>query len=272
MTQLSQALDGRCLWVTAQRRSDELAEGLRRHGAEVIVAPVLGVEQTRDSELLRRTRQVIDQGADTVVVTTGAGFRDWCDAAAEVGLLDDLVATLGRARIVARGAKPRGALQARGLSPEYVAESETSAELGAHLVGRGVAGERVVVQHHASGDAHLEDVLTGVGAEVVPVQVHRWAPAPDPDAVRRTAHACGEGRLDAVLFTSAPGAVAWLAVLDELGVREAVAGRVGQGTLLLAAVGPVTAEPLGLAGHAPVVPDRSRLGALVRLVVTRLQR
>ena len=66
--------------------------------------------------------------------------------------------------------------------------------------------------------------------------------------------------------------MAWLAVLDELGVREAVAGRVGQGTLLLAAVGPVTAEPLGLAGLVPVVPDRSRLGALARLVVTRLQR
>jgi uroporphyrinogen-III synthase len=33
-----------------------------------------------------------------------------------------------------------------------------------------------------------------------------------------------------------------------------------------AAVGPVTAEPLREAGIDPLVPDRYRLGALVRLV------
>src|SRR5690606_17907296 len=44
------------------------------------------------------------------------------------------------------------------------------------------------------------------------------------------------------------------------------------GRLLLAAVGPVTAEPLVYAGFTPLVPDRGRLGALVRSVVVHFGR
>ena len=38
----------------------------------------------------------------------------------------------------------------------------------------------------------------------------------------------------------------------------------------LAAVGPVTAEPLQRAGFTPLVPDRGRLGALVRAMIVHL--
>jgi uroporphyrinogen-III synthase len=40
------------------------------------------------------------------------------------------------------------------------------------------------------------------------------------------------------------------------------------GRLLMAAVGPITAGPLRAAGFEPLVPDRGRLGSLVRAVVT----
>ncbi|KEP74060.1 uroporphyrinogen-III synthase, partial [Microbacterium sp. SUBG005] len=40
------------------------------------------------------------------------------------------------------------------------------------------------------------------------------------------------------------------------------------GRVLVAAVGPITAGPLRDFGIAPLVPDRGRLGALVRAVVT----
>ena len=42
------------------------------------------------------------------------------------------------------------------------------------------------------------------------------------------------------------------------------------GGLLLATVGPVTAEPLQVAGFDVVVPERWRMGALVRLVIMEL--
>jgi uroporphyrinogen-III synthase len=40
--------------------------------------------------------------------------------------------------------------------------------------------------------------------------------------------------------------------------------------VLVAAVGPVTAEPLVVAGMRPVVPERARMGALVRRVIMDL--
>jgi uroporphyrinogen-III synthase len=72
------------------------------------------------------------------------------------------------------------------------------------------------------------------------------------------------------LFTSAPAAVAWIAELEAQGITEIVRGLVKEGRLLVAAVGPITADPLLNAGLRPVHPDRSRMGALVRLVVLTL--
>jgi uroporphyrinogen-III synthase len=78
------------------------------------------------------------------------------------------------------------------------------------------------------------------------------------------------GGFDAVVFTSAPAASAWLRALADHGATEPVRAQVAAGRLLVAAVGPVTAEPLVVAGMDPVVPGRSRMGALVRQVVDDL--
>ena len=116
MTELAPVLAGTRILVTAQRRSDELASALMRRGADVVVAPTLGVVPHIDEEeLLRRTGEVLAAGVDTVVVTTGIGFRGWMDTAEAAGLGDELVAALADVRLVARGPKARGALQAVGL-------------------------------------------------------------------------------------------------------------------------------------------------------------
>ena len=56
---------------------------------------------------------------------------------------------------------------------------------------------------------------------------------------------------------------------EALGVRREFV-RAHSDYVASAAVGPVTAEPLREAGIDPVVPDRYRLGALVRLVTEEL--
>ena len=71
------------------------------------------------------------------------------------------------------------------------------------------------------------------------------------------------------MFTSAPGAVATLETAAALGLRDAFVAALGEG-VLAAAVGPVTAAPLLAAGITPVLPDRYRLGALIRLVCEQL--
>ena len=271
MTELTPVLAGTRILVTAQRRSDELAAALSRRGADVVVAPALGVVPDIDvDELLRRTREILTSPVDVVVVTTGIGFRGWMDTAEEAGLYDDLVANLEQSRLVARGPKARGALQAAGLKADWVAESETSAEIVEFLLAEGVDGLRIAIQHHGAGDPHLEAVLSAGGATIVPLEVYRWGPPNDPTAVSETALQVAAASFDAVMFTSAPAAIAWIAELESQGITDVVRTLVLQGRLLIAAVGPVTADPLVNAGLRPVHPDRSRMGALVRLVILTL--
>jgi uroporphyrinogen-III synthase len=122
------------------------------------------------------------------------------------------------------------------------------------------------VQHHGAGADGLDEAFLAAGARVRSLVVYRWGPAPDPAALDASVRAVAAGEIDAVVFTSAPGAAAWLAAADEAGVGGAVVDRLRSGTVA-AAVGPTTARPLVERGVQPLVPDRGRLGSLVRALV-----
>ncbi len=271
MSDLGPVLAGCRILITAQRRADELGGALTRRGASVVVAPTLGVvPHVDEAALLEATRKIIADPVDVVVVTTGIGFRGWLDTAEAAGLGHDLVTVLADVRLVARGPKARGALQAAGLRADWVAESETSAEIAEFLLAEGVEHQRIAVQRHGAGDDGLHDRLTGGGASVLELEVYRWGPPPDPALLSATTEELADGGFDAVLFTSAPGAAAWLAELRRLGRLDDARELAGSGGLLLASVGPVTSEPLEVAGFDVAVPDRWRMGALVRLVILEL--
>jgi uroporphyrinogen-III synthase len=266
---LSAALDGCTIVIAVDRRSSELTAALERHGAQVRPAPALTIVPHIDDEsLLVATRMLIAHPPDIVVATTGVGFRGWMEAAEEAGVLDELHTSLRGAQIVARGPKARGAIQQTGLAADWVAESETSSELGEFLLAEGVSGRRVAIQHHGSGADGLDDLFTNAGADVVSLTVYRWGPPPDPAAVARSVLASAQGEVDAVLFTSAPGAAEWLAAAERQGALADIAAMSQSGRLLMAAVGPITAGPLVDAGIDVLIAERGRLGSLVRSVVT----
>ncbi|SDE51381.1 uroporphyrinogen-III synthase [Auraticoccus monumenti] len=265
---LDPVMAGCVVLVTADRRSGELASALTRRGATVRHAPALSiVPHQEDEQLVADTRALLADPPDVLVVTTGIGLRGWIEAADVAGLADELVSTLAGARIIARGPKARGAIQAAGLQADWVAESETSAEILELLLDEGVTGTSIAVQHHGAGADGLDTELAAAGASVRSLVVYRWGPPPDPVAVRESVLAAARGELDAVVFTSAPGAAAWLAAVVEQGVLEAVVERTRAGCLVAAAVGPVTARPLQEHGIEPLVPERGRLGALVRTLI-----
>lgn len=271
MNDLAPVLAGTRILVTAQRRSEELASALERRGAMVMVCPTLGVVSGVDEEgLLAKTAEILDRPVDAVVVTTGIGFRGWLDVVTAAGRDDEFLAAMERVRLIARGPKARGALQAAGLTADWVAESETSGEILDLLLAEGVAGDRIAIQNHGAGDVYFEESLRAAGATVVPLEVYHWGPAPDPEAVNEAALSVAAGEFDAVLFTSAPAASAFLEVVAGLGVTEIIRDLAVDSRLLLATVGPITADPLASAGMVAVYPDRSRMGALVRQVILTL--
>ncbi|WP_166852503.1 uroporphyrinogen-III synthase [Isoptericola sp. BMS4] len=254
--------------VTADRRSGELAAALERRGATVRHAPALSmIPHADDDTLVAATRTLVADPPDVVVATTGVGFRAWVEAADAHGLAGDLLGVLGGSRIVARGPKARGAIQAAGLQADWVAESETSAEVAEVLLSEGVSGLHVAIQHHGAGADGLDDVFAKAGARVSPLVVYRWGPPPDPEAVAASARDAAAGEIDAVTFTSAPGAEAWMRVVEAQGVLDDVVARFADGSMVAAAVGPVTARPLESRGVPTLQPERGRLGALVRALV-----
>jgi uroporphyrinogen-III synthase len=272
MSTLGQVMAGCVVLVTADRRSGELASALSRRGATVRHAPALSiVPHEHDEELLLATKELLDTPPDVVVITTGIGFRGWVEAADAAGLADDLLDVLCGARVIARGPKARGALQAAGLQADWVAESETSAEILDLLLSEGVAGTRIAVQHHGAGADGLDHELEAAGADLRSLVVYRWGPPPDPAAVSRSVLDAAAGEIDAVVFTSAPGAAAWLEAVERQGVADIVLARCDRGAMVAAAVGPVTARPLEERGIVPLVPDRGRLGALVRALVSHYE-
>ncbi len=265
---LGQVMAGCTVLVTADRRSGELAAALERRGAAIRHAPALSmIPHVDDDALVNATAGLVADAPDVVVATTGVGFRAWIEAADAHGLADDLLRVLGEARIVARGPKARGAVQAAGLAADWVAESETSAEVAEVLLSEGVSGLHVAIQHHGAGADGLDEVFAKAGARVSPLVVYRWGPAPDPQAVQASVRAAAAGEIDAVVFTSAPGAEAWMEAVEAAGVRDEVVSRFTTGELVAASVGPVTSRPLVARGIAPLEPERGRLGALVRALV-----
>lgn len=265
---LSQVMAGCVVLITADRRSAELGAAFERRGATVRHAPALGmVPHTDDEALLAGTKALIAHPPDVVVATTGVGFRGWIEAADVAGLAEPLLRVLAGTRIVARGPKARGAAQAAGLEVDWVAESETAAEIMDVMLGEGVAGLRIAVQHHGAGADGLDEAFMQAGADVQSLVVYRWGPPPDPAAVTASVRDAANGEIDAVVFTSAPGAWAWLGAAHDEGVLPELLARFADGSMVAAAVGPVTAGPLRDRGIEPLVPDRGRLGALVRTLV-----
>lgn len=265
---LPQHLAGCVVLITSDRRSGDLRAALERRGATTVHTPALTITpHTADADLVHQTRALVEAPPDVVVVTTAIGFRGWVEAADAAGLGDDLHVVLQDTRIIARGPKARGSIQAAGLEADWVAESETSAEIRDLLLGEGVAGLRIAVQHHGAGADELDVDLAEAGADISSLVVYRWGPPPDPASVVRSVEATAIGGIDAVLFTSAPAARAWVEAALDADVLPSVVGRQRAGRLLVAAIGPVTALPLRAAGLEPLLPERSRLGSLVRAVV-----
>ncbi|MGV0601234.1 uroporphyrinogen-III synthase, partial [Mycolicibacterium pulveris] len=193
--------------VTSARRADELAALLQRRGAAVTSAAAITMVPLPDDDALRaNTEALIATPPDIVIATTGIGLRGWIEAADGWGLAADLTAALAKARVVSRGPKATGALRAAGLREEWSPDSESSRELLHYLVEGGIAGQRIAVQLHGATEQwdpfpEFVDQLRIAGAQVVPIRVYRWHPAPRNGAFDQLVADIAEESFDAVTFT-----------------------------------------------------------------------
>jgi len=269
----AEVLRGFRIGVTSDRRSADLIAALERRGAQVLHAPALMIAppSDHDDSLVAETRRLIAARPDVVLVTTGYGMRRWFEVADAAGLGADLTAVLQAARIFARGPKAHGAVRAAGLLNAETSDLDTMASLVDAAIAAGLSDRRVAVQLHGYTDEVALRRLTEISDCVMTVTPYRWAQPDPPDRLTRLIKATCQRQVEALTFTSAPAAAATLEAAEALELRRDFVQALSD-YVATAAVGPVTAEPLREAGIDPVVPDRYRLGALVRLVTEELTR
>jgi uroporphyrinogen-III synthase len=257
--------------ITSDRRSEDLIAAFERRGAEVVHAPTIRMTGAADdATVVAETHAIVAARPDYLLATTSYGMRRWIEAADAAGLGDDLVDVLGDARILVRGPKARGAVRAAGLDDEGMSERETTTSLVDLVLRHDVRGSTIAIQLHGFTDPAQLDRLRAAGAEVLAVAPYRWTAHEDAARVGRLIDLICSGGVDAVTFTSAPAVEALFLVADALQRLDEVQAAF-RGVVTAAAVGPVTAAPLVEAGILPIVPDRFRMGALIRLVCEHLE-
>jgi uroporphyrinogen-III synthase len=138
-----------------------------------------------------------------------------------------------------------------------------------HVLARGVDGLRIAVQLHGEPLPELVSALRDGGATVVEVPVYRWLPPVDVGPVRRLVEQLLSGAIDGVVFTSGPAVTSLLDRAEEMGLRDDVLQALRTDVVAFC-IGPVTGERLERDDVPTLQPARSRLGALVREVVTGL--
>jgi uroporphyrinogen-III synthase len=267
------ALLGHVIGITGDRRVEELTAHLRALGANVLHGPMLHTKPISDddSQLREATVAIITRPPAYLVATTGIGIRSWMNAAARWGVRDQLLESLSRTRILARGPKVAGAVIEAGLlvwSTDPV--GRTMAMLD-ELPAAALSGAHIAVQ--LPGDAMVDVVrrLHLVGADVTPIVVYDWTWPDDLRPPRRLLRAVVERRVSAVTFTSRPAVRNFLALADGDGMLADVRDAFRE-SVLPVCVGAVTADALRTAtGAEPAEPERPLLGMMVQTVADEVR-
>lgn len=274
-------LEGFRIGVTASRKAEEQCTLLERRGAEVVWVPLLSEARSvagtalraGTDELLRRSAS---RPVDLLLATTGVGLRAWFAAAEAWGLRDELVVALDGSEILARGPKTLGALRAVGLRETWSPASEQLDDVVAHLAGRDLSGQRVVIQEHGQSLEHLARELRDRGADVELVTVYRIGRPDGKDGNQAPPGGAmvdlvAQRAVDAVTFTAAPAVDALMQAAEAAGLEDEVA-RAFREDVIAVCVGPVTAAAFDAWDVPTVHPTRSRTAAMVRLAETELPR
>ncbi len=245
------------------RRASEMAELIRRHGGEPMVAPsVREVPLRENAAALEFVRRLNAGQVDVAILMTGVGVRTLADVVADAWPRQRLAAALGRAALVARGPKPVAALREMGLQPTLAAaEPNTWREILAALDSRlPVAGTRVAVVEYGITNPQLLKGLAARGAEVLRVPIYRWALPEDLGPLQAAVQAVCAGVVDIALFTSATQVYHLFQVAAAPPERR----RDGLARAVIASIGPMCSEALREHGVVPdLEPEHAKMGALV---------
>ncbi len=263
------SLENRTIALAEGRQLEELAQMLEKERARTVRCPLVSMlDPPDDAPVVAWLRQLCAGQFDLVVLFTGEGVRRLLDCAARHSLRDNVIAALGRTRLLARGPKPVKALKEVNVAPAVTAPAPTTDGVIAALCTEDLRGRTIGVQLYRESNPPLTDFLQHAGARAVTVLPYVYAPATDADCVAELIGQLALGQIDAIVFTSSPQVDRLFEVAQERGLTETL--RQGLTRTKVASIGPVLSESLERHGvQVHVCPEQ---GFVMKNLVQLLNR
>ena len=267
-------LEGLRIISFESRRAKEMAELIRRHGGESIVALSMREVPLAENSAPIELFQKIEAGhIDLVILLTGVGTRTMVDAAAIHYSRERIAELLRSVTLLARGPKPAAALKELKLRPTLTAaEPNTWKEVLAVLDSNvQLKGKRVAVQEYGITNQDLLSGLAARGAEILRVPVYRWALPEDVAPLRAAIREIVEGKADVVIFTSATQVENVFQVARQDGLNTQLPKALARS--LVVSIGPVCSEALARLGLKPdFEPQHPKMGFMIGALAASAQK
>ena len=255
------------------RRSEEMRSLIERLGGTAVVAPSMQEVSIDENKVaIAAIQQILSGSVDYLILLTGVGTEAMLELADSQQLRDRLLDAMRQIPLLIRGPKPAAVLGKLGLKYAVKApEPNTWHEL-LHAIddsGIEVSGKTLAVQEYGIPNPEFYEALSKNGARVLPIPVYRWALPDDTQPLKDAVQQTIDGKLDALLFTSAQQVRHVLMIADELQCRDRfIAATKG---IAIASIGPTCTETIleeGLSVNFEASPPK--MGPLVRGIIEYL--
>src|SRR3984893_923426 len=165
---MADRLNGYRILILESREEAQFSRLLAEQGADVLQCPMFTIHDASDAAPIEAwIRRFIDKPFDDLVLMTGEGLRRLMKVARRIGIDQEFIAALGKARKFTRGPKPGRALREIGLEPQVTTEKTTSEGIAEMLAAVALGDHRVGLQLYPDKDhSALIGAITAQGAEV----------------------------------------------------------------------------------------------------------
>ena len=248
-------LEGYRILILETREEAQFSRLLREQGADVLQCPMFTIHDAPDPAPVEAwIRLFIAKPFDDLVLMTGEGLRRMMKVAKRMGVDQDFIAAIAKAKRYARGPKPVRALREIGLEANLQTETPTSEGVAAMLAQQDLKGHRVGLQLYPDKDhSKLIGAITSYGATVEPVLPYIYdGQAADTNIVEAISE-MAERRVDAIALTSSGQVRRLIDVARAHNCEDRL--RAGLAQTPVASVGPVVSDELKAYGlHTDIYP------------------
>ena len=237
-------LNGYRILILETREEAQFSRLLAEQGAEVLQCPMFTIHDAPDAAPIEAwIRRFVEKPCDELVLMTGEGLRRLMKVARRIGVEQDFVTALGKARKFARGPKPGRALREIGLEPQVTTEKPTSEGIAEMLARLELTGHRVGLQLYPDKDhGALIGAITAQGAEVDTVLPYVYdAKAADANIVTAIEE-MAQGKVDAIALTNLGQVRRLIEAARASGYEDRL--REGLARTPIASVGPAVSDEL----------------------------